>query len=281
MGKPKFLITRFTHGSAGKFLSTVLQTSDKIDHWSAIIQSYKQTELFEPLVLEYVCRSFPIDHSQHLKSEPMVPYNTDLYSSGYARGNDVTLDQYVSNATIKNDTRLLDCIKCNLQANLILHKPQTPFFCNNSDVVTVLVTSEREKKWLYKTLWSKHFLETEQGIRYLPSDPAYCNFYSLIPVLTYNNRYLFPSSDKENLYNEYIINNHTNNWYFNPDKFNSYDREHQLNNLFINLEEMLLVDKFLIAMQRIFKKFDLGKLNVNLIQQMHQIWLSRQLPYDI
>jgi len=280
VSKVNFIITRFTHGSAGKFLSTVLQTSDVIDHWSATIQRYKHTELFELLVAEYVRRSFPQNHSQHLMSEPMVPYNIDLYSSGYTRGNNITLDQYIANATIKNDTRLLDCIKFNLKANLIFHKPEIPLFCNNSSVVTILVTSECEKKWLYKTLWSKQFLETEQGIRYLPCDPEYCNFYSLVPVLTYNNQYLFPTSDKEKLYNDYVINDRTNLWYVDPNKFVDYDNEHQLNNLFINLEDILVSDKFLSTITNIFNQHNLGKPDLKLINNMHQIWLSRQIPYD-
>lgn len=281
MNKLKFIITRFTHGSAGKFLSTVLQTSDLVDHWSVPIQRYKQTKLFDSLVTEYVLRSFPVDHSQHLRSEPMVPYNTDLYSSGYTRGNNVTIEQYISNATIKNDTRLLDCIKLNLQINLIFHKPQLPVFCDGSNTVTITVTSQKEKNWLYNTLWSKHFLEKNGEIRYLPSDPSYCNFNSLVPVLTYNNQYLFTSAEKKKLFNDYIINNHTNSWYFDADKFKEYDSLHGLNNLFISLEEILSADKFLIVMQRIFKKFDLGTLNVDLVQHMHQIWLSRQFPYEI
>jgi hypothetical protein len=32
------IITRFTQGSAGKFLSTVLQTNKYVDHWSSVVQ---------------------------------------------------------------------------------------------------------------------------------------------------------------------------------------------------------------------------------------------------
>jgi hypothetical protein len=46
LGKLPFILTRFTHGSAGKFLSTVLQTSDQIEYWSVIVQSQKDTNLF-------------------------------------------------------------------------------------------------------------------------------------------------------------------------------------------------------------------------------------------
>lgn len=282
MSKSKFIITRFTHGSAGKFLSAVLQTSDKIDHWSAIVQDNKHNlEVFESLVLQHTARSFPIDHSTYMRSEPMVPYNVDLYSTSYPRGNDVTIDQYLDNAHKHNDIRLLKVINDDLKINLIFNKPQLPLFCNGAEVVTVSVTSQQEKNWLYKTLWSKHFLEKDNKIHYLPSDPNYCSFYSLVPVLTFNNEYLFPAEDKEELYTKYVINNHTNQWYFDTDRFAEYDSIHRLDNTFMQLDEILIVNKFLPAVTRIFNHYNLGKPNLILIEKMHQLWLSRQLPYEL
>lgn len=280
MSNPKFILTRFTHGSAGKFLSSVLQTSDIIDHWSATIQRYKHTELFESLVVEYVRRSFPLNHSQHLMSEPMVPYNIDLYSTGFSRGNDLTLTRYLEHADKKQDVRLFRAVDNNLIMNLVFNKPQVPIFCHGSDVVTITVTTKQEQEWLYKTLWSKHFLEIDETIRYLPSDPYYCNYNSLVPVLTFNNPYLFTKQDKDKLYEKYVINNHTNPWYFDPDQFEVFDLDHKLNNLFVRLDEILSVDKFLNAVKRIFNKFHLGDPDLLLIEQMHQIWVSRQIHYD-
>jgi hypothetical protein len=259
----------------------VLQTSDKIDHWSAIIQEQKNTSLFEHVTLEYVNRSFPVDHTQHLKSEPMVPYNTDLYSTSFFRGNDVSLDQYFLNAIHKQDARILKCINFDLQTNLIFNKPQIPLFCNNSKAITVSLTSQQEKEWLYKTLWSKHFLETDTEIRYIPDDPHHCSFYSLVSVLTYKNPYCFPVADKDKLYQEYIINNHTNSWYFDTDRFFEYDTTHCIDNIFIKLDEILVVEKFLLAIEQIFNYHKLGIPNFDLIQKMHKIWMSGQITYDL
>lgn len=281
MNEPNFILTRFTHGSAGKFLSSVLQTSAKIDHWSAIIESNKSTDLFERLILEYTKRSFPSDHSLHMQMEPMVPYNTDLYSSGYPRGNDVTLDQYLAYAIINNDYRLLNCMKNNLFVNIIFHKPCIPIFCLGANVITITVTSDSEKQWLYKTLWSKQFLETDNEILYLPSDPEYCNFSSIISVLKFNNPYKFDKSLKDKLFEKYVINDYTNQWYFEPDKFSKYDSDYQLDNTFIQLDEILVVNKFLLAMTRIFDYYCLGNPDLQLIKKMHQIWLSRQHTYDL
>ena len=281
MNAPNFILTRFTHGSAGKFLSSVLQTSVKIDHWSAIIESNKLTDLFERLVLEYTRRSFPIDHSLHMQLEPMVPYNTDLYSAGYPRGNDVTLDQYLTYAIINNDHRILNCIKNNLFVNIIFHKSSIPIFCRDSKVITITVTSSSEKQWLYKTLWSKQFLETDNEILYLPSNPEYCNFSSIVSVLRFNNLYRFDKSLKNTLFEKYVVNDYTNQWYFDPDKFSKHDAEYHLDNMFIRLEEILVVKNFLPAIERIFDYHCLGAPDLQLIEKMHQIWLSNQHTYDL
>ena len=277
MGNPKFIITRFTHGSAGKFLSTVLQTSN----WSAVVQAQKNTELNEPVTLEYVDRSFPKDHSQYLRAEPMVPYNTDLYSVGCLRGNDVTLDQYINYAQKKNDIRLFNCVDQNFLVNLVFHEPILPMFCQNSQAVTITVTTDKEKQWLFNTLWSKHFLEIKNKIYYIPSAPEYCNFQSLPTVLRFNNQYCFPIEQKEQLYQKYVVNDHTNNYYFEPEKFTKVDNANRINNVFIKLADILNSERFNCAILTIFAQLGLENVNSNLISQMHKVWLSRQLPYDL
>jgi hypothetical protein len=277
LGKLPFILTRFTHGSAGKFLSTVLQTSDQIDHWSVIVQSQKDTDLFESVVDEYVRRSFPCDHTQHLRLEPMVPYNTDMYSTGFSRGNDVTLDQYLTNAHEKRDVRLFECIKHNRIVNLIFHKPTIPLFCRNSKSVTITVTTDEEKQWLFKTLWIKHFLETKDSIRILSSDPEYCNFVSLPTVLKFANQYIYPISDKEILYQTLVLNDPTNSWYFDPEKFIKSDKENNISNVFIKLSDMLDKNKFLKVIPLLFEKLELEEPNLRSIESVHNIWLTRQL----
>lgn len=247
-----------------------------------IIQNNKQnTMLVNRLTLQYVSRSFPADHSSHQRSEPMVPYNVDLYSTGYPRGNEITLEQYLDHAHAKQDSRLLNAIAQNLKINLVFHKPELPVFCKASGAVTITVTSEQEKNWLYKTLWSKHFKETDDAIHFLPKDPDYCNFSSLVPVLTYNEPYLFSKDSKKELYNKHVINDHTNPWYFDPKKFHDYDKQNQINNIFIRLEDLLDRTKFLGAVSHVFEYHKLGTPDMTLLANMHEIWLNRQIPYEL
>lgn len=273
MNNSNFIVTRFTHGSAGKFLSTLLQTSKVVDHWSETIQKYKaDNELFYELTLEYVRRSFPSDHSAHVRSEPMVPYNTELYSAGFERGNEVSFQEYLNNAVVKNDVRYLDSIKHNLFANIILNKPNIPYFCYGSNVVTILVTTDVEQNWVNSALQFKHMLETDDSIIYLPYSPSHCNFLSLPTVLKYKNKYKFDKSEKSVLAN--IINSNYKNkeWYSNPAMFSEFDKSMNLDNQFINLSDLLDINKLIPTLTAIFDYFELGQLNENLITDMHKIY---------
>jgi hypothetical protein len=205
----------------------------------------------------------------------MVPYNTDLYSVGYPRGDDISLEEYIKNAKVKSDSRLFACMQNNLVANLILNKPTIPIFCQGSKSITITVTTDSEKNWLYQTLWKKHFLETEQDIRYLPSDPEYCNFQSLATVLNFKNQYQFPTSSKQQLFHDFIINNQTNSWYFDPDRFIEYDRKNNIKNVFISLSDILNEAAFTKAIPLIFEQLELEEPRLDLIMSMHDIWLSR------
>jgi hypothetical protein len=278
VSKPTFIVTRFTHGSAGKFLSTVLQTSKNVDHWSTIVQKQKEiNEFVDEVTLQYVNRSFPKEHAYHMQFEPMVPYCCDLYSPSYPRGQQVTIQQYRDYALKVNDTRLESCLNKNLIANLIFHKPQISDFCSRAKVVTILVQTELERKWLHNTLWSKHFLEKDNNIYYLPNAPDYCSFSSLSTILKFQNKYKFASNEKEELFDKYVINDHTNSWYNDPSKFTKFDKSKQLDNHFINLADFFDVGKFILAMTNIFEYFNLGNVDQSLVTKMHNIWWTRQI----
>jgi len=270
-----FIVTRFTHGSAGKFLSTLLQTSKRVDHWSEIIQSCKNdSKLNHDVTLEYVRRSFPPDHSLHLQSEPMVPYNTDLYSAGFDRGNDVSYEDYINNAVIKNDVRCLESMKDNLFLNIIFNKPVIPNFCRNAKVVTILITTEFEQTWVKCAWQQKHFLETDDSIIYIPYSPTHCNFLSLPAVLKYKNKYKFKKSEKQSVIDMINSNYKNREWYTDSAVFTEFDKSLNLNNQFINLSDILNVDKLIARLSYIFDYFELEQLDEKLIRCMHKIYLD-------
>jgi hypothetical protein len=277
---PKFIITRFTHGSGGKFLSTVLQTSKNVDHWNTIIESYKNHELCHKLMCGYTERSFPVDSLLHLQNEPMVPYNTDLYSSTYERGIDITLSQFVEHACAINDVLFLNAVKQGKFVNLIMHKPFLPKFCYGSKTVTVLVETKKELNWLHRANWAKHYLEQENYIYYLPNHPQYCNFKNLPTVSKFSNPYQFPIEQKEQIIQEKIVHSEICQYYQNQTNFSVIDPAYNIDNIFIPLSCFFNVDRFLKHIDQIFVEFNLGNPNVELIKKIHSIWLSRQVMYS-
>lgn len=272
---PKFIIVRFTHGSGGKFLSTALQTSCAVDHWDQSLHQSKNTSSFRLVACEYVSKKFPMNHKKHLKNEPMVPYNTDLYSSSYDRGRDVTLDQYLAHALLKKDTRLLTAIESGLKINLIMQHPKLPVFCEGADSVVIIVDNDRSLQWLNQTLWNKHFLEKDDQIFYLPDHPKYCSPASLNKVLEYNNAYQFPNSQKHRLWQEKIMYNHMIQKYLEAKNFESKSG----NTYYFPLSSLLSTESFLDHMIKIFVFFELGEPEIGLLARLHHIWLSRQIMY--
>ena len=265
----KLIVTRFPHGAAGKFLSTVFQTSDHVDHWSSVVQHQKSIKQYvKETTLAYCHRSFPADFTLHMLNEPMVPYCTDLYSSTFDRGYDVTAEQYWQ----QPDVRLQECQRQNRYANIIFNKPKLPVFCNNAKVFTVLLTTEQEQNWVYRALWSKHFIETDNEIIYSPNSPDYCHLSTFPKLVHYKPKYRFELSEREELYNREVVNNRTILNYKEPhDSFND-----NVNNIFFNISDLFDVETFISVMENVFTEWGLGILDRELVSAMHQLWWSRQ-----
>jgi hypothetical protein len=278
---PKLLITRFTHGSAGKFLSTILQTSPAVDHWNPVLENYKNNALFHDLNLYYVKKSFPKDHKFHMVQEPIAPYDTSLYSSSYSRGHNLTIAELKQHAIVNNDSRFLTAVKQNKFINLIMNKPLLPEFCRNSYVVTILTESTQEINWVHRTLWSKHYLENNNEIYYLPDHPEYCSLKSLDTVLKFQNPCVFSLEQKKQLIIDKIINNPTGHYYKNSTNFSTIDHGMEINNIFIPLKCFFESKEFINKIQEIFEAFEFGTLDQSLIKELHSQWLSIQLnPED-
>lgn len=276
----RFIVTRFTQGSGGKFLSSVIQASNTVDHWSTVLQLHKNQAIFSQLVHHYFDRSFPLDHSLALRNEPHCPYSTDLYSSSYDRGNDVTLEQLLQHAHRVNDVRFLDSWYKNRLMNIVFHKPQIPQFCNNNFTVTITIKTEAEQQWVYQTLWQKHWIEINGRLIYAPNDPEYCHITALPNVLKFNNISRFSPDEKSRILNEIVSKDHTRQWYIDHLKFEEYDSVHGLQNLFVPLRSFFDRDQFIDIVDCIFKKFSLQPVNIDLIDTMRSIWVSKQIALN-
>ena len=165
-----------------------------------------------------------------------------------------------------------ECQEQNRYANLIFNKPNLPLFCNDAKVLTVLLTTEQEQNWVYRALWSKHFIETDNEIIYAPSSPDHCHLSTFPKLVHYKPKYRFDLSERKELYNREVVNNQTILNYKEPhDLFNN-----NVNNIFFNISDLFDVELFISAMEKVFNKFELGMLDCDLVSSMYQLWWSRQ-----
>lgn len=275
----RFLLVRFTHGSGGKFLSSVLQTSSVVDHWCSTLQSHKNTTYWLQLLAQYTKRSFPRDDAAALHTEPHVPYCCDLYSASRERGQDVDLRQYLAHAHERNDYRLLACRDQQLICNLIFHRAQVPMFCFGMPAVTISVSTDREQKWLDKTQWKKHFIVTDTEIIHAPDDIDYCHITCMPDVIKYNNISRWSKDQEPMLKQKFLTKNTTRDWYFNIEKFYTWDNQHGIDNYFIPLASFFSREKFQDHVKFIFNKFDLGCPDLSAIDLVRQIWVDNQIEF--
>jgi hypothetical protein len=275
----KLFITRFTPGAGGRLLSTVLQTSDDICHWSEVAQQAKGTSVFYDVMMEYIRRGFPTNPKYHVMHEPTAPYNTELYSASFDRGNDISMDNLVDHASAVGDNRLLALIGSDMMCNLVFHKSSLPPCCKNANAVTILVNDD-DRQWLANALWYKHFyVDGMDRIHHIPYDPSYCNIESLPQVLAYKNKYEYAVSDQEDVYQRYILDNHTTDAYLDKENFRLGDRELGLKNHFIQLSDFFDTSVFVKSVGGIFEECGLTGFNEKLICDIHELWWGRNAMY--
>lgn len=271
----KFVITRFGHGSGGKFVSTVLQTHPNIQHWSNWLQAAKSTGIFPELLQIYARRSFPKNHLYHLRAEPMAPYDTSLWSSTYNRGQQLEMSDLLCYYQNKPDQYLSQGIEKKLWINFIFNKINLPKFCNQAFVVTLMIDSTRALDWAQRSLWSKHFVELSNKIIYCPNHPLYCPESSIATVLQYKNQCEFDVSQKSYLMEKYILKNPLLADFTNQEKLIT----NQPNHYCIPISALFDSSSLVNHMQTIATQLQWQKFDATLILDIHKNWMQAQLPY--
>lgn len=169
-----FIVIRFTHGSAGRFLSTVLQLSPDVAHWNQKLK--KSTNIDVDQYCDYLEHCFPKNPSQHLRVEPDLPYESNFYSGTYSRGEDVDFDDYIEHQRKVNCEYFFDNIKQHKKINLILHKSKIPKFMHGSNVINVIIDTPKALDLTQKMLWLKHYqVINGNTIKRLAHNPDTCN----------------------------------------------------------------------------------------------------------
>lgn len=208
MSKSPFIIVRYAPGSAGKFISILLQLSNSVAHWNRLFED--KSKLYHLDYIKYLSSVFPAESKKHLRVEPDLPYNSDFYSGTYERGESVTFDQYCEYQKQADCQYFFDNIEQQKYVNLILHKSKIPLFMQGSQVINVIIDTPESLTLAQKLLWLKHYQVINSNlVKRLPHDPVTCNQKrSHLVQKYYTGSPLVEVNSVENFYTNEIVNNY-------------------------------------------------------------------------
>lgn len=247
MIKSPFVVVRYAPGSAGRFISVVLQLSSAVASWNT---RFDKNKFSNKDYIDYLINSFPEDPTKHLKVEPDLPYYLNFYSGTYARGEDVSFEQYCEYQTQAGCEYFFKNLDQQQYVNLILHKSKIPLFMQGSHVVNIMIDTPAALELSQKLLWCKHYqVLNKTEVKMLAHDAETCNqkrshlvqkFYTGSSTVTIDNL--------EDFYNNQIVKNltftlfqdvsllleHDSNKYCNQSYFylsNIFDKKHLVENI--------------------------------------------------
>ena len=169
-----FITVRFAGGTGGRFISTLLQLSNDVAHWDQRFNS--QLKISQHEYVEYLINSFPTDSKKHLRVEPDLPYYSDFYSGTYARGEDVSFEQYCEYQTQAKCEYFFKNLDQQQHVNLILHKSKIPLFMQRSHVINIIIDTPAALELAQKLLWCKHYQVLDKTkVKMLENDAETCN----------------------------------------------------------------------------------------------------------
>jgi len=258
-----FFVIKFAQGSGGKFVNSILQTSDKIGHWDIEVNRAKNTNSFADKFLEYTQESFPTNLNIHLKKEPCLPFSFKEFSSNYTK---TTLSYEKVMKLLRNESYCKEIFSNNQKLSLYKHN-ETDEFLKDSDIVTLCIDSKYAKRFTQQASIHKRYGVNENYVLYKMHHPEYCN----------------PRS--ANLASKYVDENKP---YRNISKIQFLKKEilnRKIYQPYINLNGKgiisltnIITDTFTATkeLKKIFNDYGLGNFNEDLVAQAHSIWFNAQ-----
>lgn len=158
-GQIPLIFVRYASGSAGRFVSVMLQTSEKVACWSEELERHKGTAQFADRFFEYFQKGYQDDLSRHLYNEPGPDYPVwPWFSATWPRGDDLSVDEFIDQLIAHEYQYWLDNIHASKKSLLLLHKSRLPNFAYNASVVNIVIDPPAYK-WLNRARYLKIFGE--------------------------------------------------------------------------------------------------------------------------
>jgi len=261
---PKFLIVRYTHGSAGTFLTSILQSSLSVAHCDPEVAANRNKENY----LRFIKKHFTKDMYHWLANEPRPQnvFNLHFISARFPRGDNLSSEEFLKLCQSDASERFWQAVDNNQSIPMIWCKKFIPAFFDNPKVVTIII-DKKANKWFHRALWYKKYGIRDQKI-HLKDDDPYFNPCRAEHYKKFNNPYLLDqhpiSFIKKN-----IIKSEEKKLFSDAENFNDVEcGEH------VFLSEILDEDLLVKAVNRICKNLNLLPIDEGIIRDLFRHWSS-------
>ena len=264
------LFVRYASGSAGRFVSVMLQTSGRVACWDPELESLKGTDKFAAAFFEYIRQGYQSDLTRHLYNEPTPKYPVwPWFSATWPRGDDLTVDEFVDQLIHHEYQYWLENIQAKKLNLLLLHKSRIPAFALGCKVLNIVIDPAAQK-WLNRARYVKIFGE-ENGQWYsrehLPDllQKRYAGVERMVDLPD-----IWLAGSRYQIIKNHVINDPRVKMFADINKI-VIDRTNLLCDQFtINLSDVLNKQRFVKQLSTIFWGFDLGEPDVDLISRAWQ-----------
>lgn len=259
---PNFLLVRFNEGAAGKFLLSLLMGSQSVAHFNQSVDENKTTDQ----LVTYVQASFN-SFDTWLKTEPnpVSSWNIHWISNKMDRGSNQSANDF--NAQLQTDASdyFWKSVRLNKHIPIVNNKTIIPVAYQNLTPV-VIINDQSSLKFLRKSLWYKHYGIRDNKIYLKINDPEMYPEPTKDIMKGFNN----PMYLQESVFSFYrrVLWKNSNTRFFSDE--NNFSK----NSIFINLGEILDINKLVPAIDRICKNLGIRPVDHAYIQQAHAHWIS-------
>ena len=260
--KIPLLFVRYAPGSAGNFLISILQTSNKLPCWDIQVENSKSTLQFEEFFKNWFSKCFQPDLENHIKYEPHHPYQLDFVSAKHPRGDDLSVEEFIEELKNRQDQLFLSNIQCQQQTVMRLNKSNVPRWGLGNPLINIVVDS-LSKKWFYKIRYIKLFGRDSNGWLSKENHPDY--LLAKFKKIQFRNIYHFQIS-KFALLKNFVIGESAVLPFYDYNKLLEPTSNQHCKQYKVNLSNLLDPSTNVDTILWLFEQLELGEPNKKLIE---------------
>lgn len=264
---PKFVFVRYCPGSCGNFVIANILWNRSVAHWAPTLESDRKEAEFDTKHLEWFRSRFQPDLTQHLKHEPHHPYQLDFVSAKHARGDDLSLDEFLQHLLDRNDQHFFSAVERGKLIVLRLNKSSVPQWAAGSKIINIVI-DPISHKWLHRTRYIKLFGRENGQFVSKENHPDFLK--SKFKSLQFHNRYSFDSGPVTFIRHNVILEPTVKIFKTQAEILSHESNRTCTDQLFIDLSALFTQTDFSHAMHDIYDYLDLGEPSASVVAQSWQ-----------